>query len=48
MSPGTSFECDLECTISPAMSVHTIEGDPPEIEEDRDFYEEDDLQSTPF
>lgn len=31
--------------ISPSVSVSTMEGDPPEIEEDRDFHEGDNIES---
>lgn len=30
--------------ISPSISISTIEGDPPEIEEDKDYYEVDDTE----
>ena len=34
--------------LSPSISVSTMEGDPPEIEEDKDFYEADDFEGNFF
>ncbi len=34
--------------VSPSISVSTIEGDPPEIEEDKDFNEIDNVQGTQY
>lgn len=32
--------------ISPSISICTMEGDPPEVEEDKDFFEKDDIEGT--
>jgi hypothetical protein len=32
--------------LSPSISITTIEGDPPEIEEDKDFYEINDCEGN--
>lgn len=37
---------DEEPVISPAISIITMEGDPPEIEEDKDFRDNADLQGN--
>ena len=36
----------LNNDLSPSISVSTMEGDPPEIEEDKDYYEADDFEGN--
>ena len=32
--------------LSPSISISTMEGDPPEIEEDKDYHEADDFEGN--
>ena len=43
LSPGSASEGALLAPTSRSISVTSFEGDPPDVEEDRDFYETEDL-----
>ena len=43
LSPGSASEGALLAPASRSISVTSFEGDPPDVEEDRDFYETEDL-----